>query len=181
MNLCPDEKPTLRPRLWKRRPLNGGDRFLHRCKGAMVRVGEIWRRVTASRYTRGLEAEVVRLRAENRALLNSILGIAGVPPICVVTASMETFGTPVADLNVDAAKATKADDTSRRDPSLLRSIGMTVKSETRGGRGQTASPMRRRSWQQIHRALEFESARKKEKHGDANDGTSRLGVARIRA
>ena len=33
------------------------------------------------RYVRLLEAEVARLRAENRALLNSVLGTAGVPPI----------------------------------------------------------------------------------------------------
>jgi hypothetical protein len=33
------------------------------------------------RYVRMLEAETVRLRAENRALLNSVLSTAGVPPI----------------------------------------------------------------------------------------------------
>ena len=139
-----------------------------------MRVREIWQRITASRYTRGLEAEVARLRAENRALLNSILGIAGVPPIRVETAS-------IAEMNTDAATATKADDTSKRDPSSLRSLGMTTKSETRGSRAQAASPMRRRSWQQINRAVEFESARKKERPGNADDGTNGLGIARIRA
>ena len=58
-------------------------------------VCSFWRRLTATRYTRALEAalarersdvarqcaEMVRLRAENRALLNSILGIAGLPPV----------------------------------------------------------------------------------------------------
>src|ERR1700722_9321734 len=44
---------------------------------------KMWRQITVTRYTRALEAEVARLRAENRALLNSILGIAGVPPITV--------------------------------------------------------------------------------------------------
>jgi hypothetical protein len=34
-----------------------------------------------SRYVRLLEAEIERLRAENRAMLNSLLGTAGVPPI----------------------------------------------------------------------------------------------------
>src|SRR5271168_3927510 len=43
----------------------------------------IWSRLAATNYTRALEREVARLRAENRALLNSILGIAGVPPITV--------------------------------------------------------------------------------------------------
>lgn len=40
-----------------------------------------WRWLTTTRYTRTLEAEVERLRAENRALLNSLLGTAGFPPI----------------------------------------------------------------------------------------------------
>ncbi len=139
-----------------------------------MRVGEIWQRVTASRYTQGLEVEVGRLRAENRALLNSILGIAGVPPILVDVA-------PVAGRNTDAAAATKADETGEREASSLRSLGMTAKSETREGRAQAASPMRRRSWQQIHRALEFESARKKEKRGDIDAGANGLGIARVRA
>jgi hypothetical protein len=34
-----------------------------------------------SRYVRVLEEEVARLRAENRALVNSLLGTAGFPPV----------------------------------------------------------------------------------------------------
>jgi hypothetical protein len=34
-----------------------------------------------SRYVRALEADVERLRAENRALVNSLLGTAGFPAI----------------------------------------------------------------------------------------------------
>jgi len=34
-----------------------------------------------SKYIGMLEAEVVRLRAENRALTNSLLGTAGFPPV----------------------------------------------------------------------------------------------------
>lgn len=34
-----------------------------------------------SRYVHMLEEEVVRLRGENRALVNSLLGTAGFPPI----------------------------------------------------------------------------------------------------
>ena len=33
------------------------------------------------RYVRLLEAEVARLRAENRALVNSLIGTAGFPPL----------------------------------------------------------------------------------------------------
>lgn len=39
------------------------------------------RELFGGRYVRLLEAEVARLREENRALLNSVLGVAGVPPI----------------------------------------------------------------------------------------------------
>jgi hypothetical protein len=34
-----------------------------------------------SRYTRALEEDIARLRNENRALINSILGISGLPPL----------------------------------------------------------------------------------------------------
>lgn len=43
----------------------------------------IWHRLTTSRYTCALEEEVARLRGENRALVNSLLGTAGVPPLHV--------------------------------------------------------------------------------------------------
>ncbi|MFZ0738980.1 MAG: hypothetical protein WAM96_17930, partial [Candidatus Acidiferrales bacterium] len=42
---------------------------------------QIWQTFTSTRYTRALEDEVSRLRAENRALVNSIIGIAGIPPL----------------------------------------------------------------------------------------------------
>jgi len=48
----------------------------------------MWQSTTAwlgkhlrSRYVRALEQEVERLRAENRALVNSLLGTAGFPPV----------------------------------------------------------------------------------------------------
>jgi hypothetical protein len=42
---------------------------------------EIIRTLLRSRYVRTLEEEVLRLRAENRALTNSLLGTAGFPPV----------------------------------------------------------------------------------------------------
>ena len=39
------------------------------------------RRVFQTRYVGLLEGEVVRLRMENRALMNSLLGTAGFPPV----------------------------------------------------------------------------------------------------
>lgn len=41
----------------------------------------LWHRLTTNKYVQALEGEVERLRAENRALMNSILGIAGIPPV----------------------------------------------------------------------------------------------------
>jgi len=38
-------------------------------------------RLLRGRYVGLLEAEVLRLRAENRALMNSLLGTAGFPPV----------------------------------------------------------------------------------------------------
>jgi hypothetical protein len=42
---------------------------------------ELFRTVLRSRYVCTLEQEVSRLRAENRALMNSLLGTAGFPPV----------------------------------------------------------------------------------------------------
>lgn len=112
-------------------------------------IREMWRRMTATRYTRALEAEVARqgaeiarLRAENRALLNSILGIAGIPPIPVerpeaVRGPGAASSAPTNDIN------SAAGESARQKP-----------------RPDAITPIRRRSWQQITRMLEFESARK---------------------
>ena len=40
-----------------------------------------FREILQTRYVGLLEGEVVRLRAENRALTNSLLGTAGFPPV----------------------------------------------------------------------------------------------------
>ncbi len=42
---------------------------------------EFVKRFFKTRYVGLLEEEVTRLRAENRALLNSLLGTAGFPPV----------------------------------------------------------------------------------------------------
>jgi hypothetical protein len=160
----------------------------------MRTVIELWQRATATRYTRALEAEVARLRAENRALLNSILGIAGVPPITVETAPLEEFAVPAIDTAVGevgnrkepswwrslgmAAERTAAqprDSRQHQDPPLQEAQGWGTRKDNSNGsskgeragetpalqkRAQAAPPMRRRSWQQINRALEFASARK---------------------
>jgi hypothetical protein len=101
---------------------------------------ELLKRLTSTRYVRMLETEVVRLRAENRGLMNSILGIAGVPPLPVVEGQPGAIhAVPSSAMNGGANG---------------RSLGP--------GKAQLAAPMRRRSWQQINKALEFEYGRKKE-------------------
>lgn len=47
------------------------------------------RRVVRSRYVVMLEDEVERLRGENRALMNSLLGTAGFPPVDFPAAKVE--------------------------------------------------------------------------------------------
>jgi hypothetical protein len=42
---------------------------------------DFFQRLLRGRYVALLEEEVERLRAENRALLNSLLGTAGFPPV----------------------------------------------------------------------------------------------------
>ncbi len=140
----------------------------------LMNIREIWQRTTATRYTRGLEAEVARLRAENRALLNSILGIAGVPPITVLPDSV-SIGASDAERVADASAVQHKHRRTRQAFTAAGSAGTFTaqsahSSETPAtvpppnGNAQGANvvmPMRRRSWHQIYRMLEIDSARKK--------------------
>lgn len=99
----------------------------------IVWMKEFWKWLITSRYVRALEGEVERLRAENRALMNSILGIAGIPPVIAPS-----------DASTPAASASKAASNGK-----VASAGV-------------AAPVRKRSWQQVNRALEIEAAKKKE-------------------
>jgi hypothetical protein len=119
-----------------------------------MNIREIWQRITTSSYTRLLEAEVARLRAENRALLNSILGIAGVPPVAAEAAPEGSLrGAP------SASPATEARFTS---PLYSAKNAGTARARTSASQhgASVAIPTRRRSWQQINRMLELDSARK---------------------
>lgn len=141
----------------------------------LMNIREIWQRTTATRYTRGLEAEVARLRAENRALLNSILGIAGVPPITVLPDSV-SIGAPGAERVADASAVQHKHRRTRQVFTAADSAGTSTAQSARSsetpattvppsnGNVQGANvvmPMRRRSWHQIYRMLEIDSARKK--------------------
>jgi hypothetical protein len=52
-------------------------------------VKEFIQRLLSNRYVGLLEGEVERLRAENRALTNSLLGTAGFPPVDFPTTSTQ--------------------------------------------------------------------------------------------
>ena len=134
-----------------------------------MHIRKIWRRLTRTRYARTLEAElaleravnarldaaiaeqgigiakqdaeIARLRAENRALLNSILGIAGVPPVTASPDDLAETRNHIAAMPPAAHPANHS--RPRANPTQ-----------------HVAAPTRRRSWPQIHRLLEFESAQK---------------------
>ena len=160
-----------------------------------------------------VRTEYARVRDENRALLNSILGIAGIPPIPVAVRDAPALETP----NTNSAAPPRSDPSAQSGPEAPASITAADKdhpqvptavsgpvspsqydnsanpeahsdsaarsgsqlpealmrnekraqaaANTRGEKLQNvASPMRRRSWQQINRTLELEAARKKSGH-----------------
>jgi hypothetical protein len=133
-----------------------------------MQIREIWRRLTTTRRARILEAElareraanaeqgtevarqgaeIIRLRGENRALLNSILGIAGVPPVSA---------------SLDDLAATQSQNAT--PPSVARTANHS--GPRANSTPHVAAPTRRRSWPQIHRLLEFESAQKEKPAAD---------------
>jgi hypothetical protein len=141
-----------------------------------------------TRYTRELEsaitherdecvrlrAENARLREENRALLNSILGIAGIPPVSVVTQDarvLETMSSAETPRNYPSPQSgPEAPALGPVSPSTDANAQVAKRSQqrphtnaatVRGKNMAQVAPMRRRSWQQINRTLEFEAARKK--------------------
>lgn len=102
-----------------------------------------------TRYTRTLEDEVARLRAQNRALVNSILGIAGIPPMRTIAATTA--------------------ERLREDGSVAREVLSPMR--VSGSGEATAAPLRRRSWQQIGRALELEDARAAQRERETDTET----------
>ena len=119
-------------------------------------------RFVSSKYTQALEADVARLRAENRALLNSILGVAGVPPIVVAENNVlpgAGLRMPVGPVRSNStASAAKFATAQAAQPRRV----VARAASTAGTNEKIVAPMRRRSWHQIFRTLEINSARKKE-------------------
>jgi hypothetical protein len=135
-----------------------------------MKLRQLWERLFRANYTSALEMDVARLRAENRALLNSILGIAGVPPIVVAVddpaASAEVdFGaakpTVGAVPGLEAASGTgKSARVENATATSASEIGKRASVER--GMKSVATPTRRRSWHQVYRMLEIDAARRKE-------------------
>jgi hypothetical protein len=171
----------------------------------MISIRTLWQRITARRDTRAreasahmeleLRAEIARLRAENRALLNSILGIAGVPPLPVDRGAFvepqlyperdgdglvgAQHAVPAATSSLLERERCVSNDVISSDgtgsPSSFdgrpprRTAPLQDNPAPRAGavpRATIAVPMRRRSWQQINRMLEFDAARKTVTKGD---------------
>jgi hypothetical protein len=119
---------------------------------------DLCRRIAArfrvrTRYTRTLEGEVARLRAENHALVNSILGVAGIAPVRLIAgANGPQHLSPLA---------------SAQSASVGATVGSPGRGKPRPYECETANsemsannaPLRRRSWQQIERLREIEDAR----------------------
>jgi hypothetical protein len=129
-------------------------------------IRQLWNRIVARRYTRLLEAEVGRLRAENRALLNSILGIAGIPPIVVPSEDAEDVPSrdQIANGTDTPGAVVGGSVSSRRKPRSGNAPGVAV---------NMPAPVRHRSWQQVNRMLEFDSVRKREQDtGDRSQASS---------
>ncbi len=126
--------------------------------GALLNVRSVWGKVAVrlrGSYARALEEEVARLRAENRALVNSILGLAGIPPMHV----MEPGGLKAGKAGADRSVASK-----RQNCDFETLKARPVNEE------KSLMPLRRRSWQQIGRALEMEDAlaERRDREADAD-------------
>ncbi len=134
-----------------------------------MKLRELWGRLSRANYTSALERDVARLRAENRALLNSILGIAGVPPIVV---SADDPAATAVDFNLNKAASGGGSpieaERGAGKPVAVQNVGAAGASEIRKtasverGMKSVAAPLRRRSWHQVYRMLEIDAARKKE-------------------
>jgi hypothetical protein len=126
-----------------------------------------------------LRDENIRLRAENRALLNSILGIAGMKPLPPDTAFTTT---PATAGHSEPSTLSRAPDQplptpaspaggpASRPPNDVSSAPRQRQSGTRNDSSRRIlhAPHRKRSWHQINRLLEFQSARQADDSSSTN-------------
>ena len=134
---------------------------------------EIWGRVKVAARAGEMQEEITRLRAENRALMNSILGIAGVPPVIVANAAEgQALRLRVGDRGAEAAKELIGGPVSAVHARAKRpaTVNGRVGRRRDGGTNRSDSaampmPLRRKSWHQVNRMLEIDAARKKDAPG----------------
>ncbi|MDE3109547.1 MAG: hypothetical protein KGL02_06360 [Acidobacteriota bacterium] len=151
----------------------------HEMYTRLMNIRDFWRRISRTRYTRALEFEInrlqgecARLRQENRALLNSILGIAGIPPIDVGVAASTSAANPRSQPSLRAGSGAPAPTipadadrplgpvTEPASPSAQAISAPATGDRMPGGNlSQVATPLRRRSWHQVNRSLEFQAVR----------------------
>ena len=122
-------------------------RFFDLCRRIVLRLR------VRTRYARALEDEVARLRAENRALVNSILGVAGIPPMRIAAAANSPQHLSQLASAQSASVGATLGSPRRGKPRPYESVVADSKS------GEHNAPLRRRSWQQIERLREIEDAR----------------------
>ena len=130
----------------------------------MASMNTLWRML--AQYWRGnrvqmLEEEIVRLREENRALVNSILGLAGIPPMRVASGAQISAGVSrVASVGatLPLRQAARGGGPGLGSPGrdMPRPCNDAIASAEANSE---VVPLRRRSWQQLGRVREIEDAR----------------------
>jgi len=135
----------------------------------IAQIRQLWKRITRAPYARALETELARvvaensrLREENRALLNSILGIAGIPPVYSTSAEQ-----PRSPLSTRAGSDVPASGPVSPFVANAPVVGAShIGPSAKGGKNAAQfSPLRRRSWHQINRTLEFKASLKRPQEG----------------
>jgi hypothetical protein len=124
-----------------------------------------------SRYARGLEDEVARLRIENRAMMNSILSIAGLPPLRLdagvarekhrteIEKKARHSGPPAIGQKPAASGHGPGESREQRNSMVAGVSEGPMPTAVGQGIALPANAHRRRSWQQINRILEIEEIR----------------------
>lgn len=127
-----------------------------------------------TQYARALECEVARLRAENHALVNSILGVAGIPPMRMAIAARAVQGESVRHASHVGIRNLRGDwESASRQPDKSGPAGSFEAQDKRELQtaGEIVAPLRKRSWQQIERAREIEDAREARRERETDTET----------
>lgn len=91
----------------------------------MDRISNALRADPRGNYIRALEEESARLRAENRALLNSLLGTAGIPPLDPQTRPAGPMNMPTRRRSWPQIAAEREVAAATRGATMTRDAGVT--------------------------------------------------------